>query len=46
MAKKIESIKHPKDTRVHIASKEEGAYDIANDIRNIKNQLAKKISTI
>jgi adenine-specific DNA-methyltransferase len=30
MAKKVESIKHPKDKRVHIPSKEEAGYEDAN----------------
>jgi len=30
MAKKVASIKHPKDTRVHIPSKEEAGYEDAN----------------
>ncbi len=39
MAKKIDSIKHSKDTRVHIPSKEEAGYEDANE----KVQSGKKV---
>ncbi|HNW72312.1 MAG: site-specific DNA-methyltransferase [Bacteroidales bacterium] len=42
MAKKIDSIKHSKDTRVHIPSKEEAGYEEANS----KVQSGKKILEI
>ena len=31
MTEKIDSIKHPKDTRVHIPSKEEAGYEGGNE---------------
>jgi adenine-specific DNA-methyltransferase len=42
MAKKIDSIKHSKDTRVHIPSKEEAGYEDAN----VKVQTGEKVLVI
>ena len=39
MAKKIDSIKHSKDTRVHIPSKEEAGHEDAN----VRVQSGKKL---